>query len=73
MVSCVRLIEITAPLPDVIYYITDPAIERYPTFTLTPSGCPNELVYTVTLQNDTPLPGSITFANSDSPIIAVEE
>lgn len=73
MVSCVRIIEITAPLPDVVYFITDPVIERYPTFNLTPAGCPNELVYTVTLQNDTTLPGSITFAHGGSPTISVEE
>jgi len=73
VVSCVRLIEITAPLPDVVYYITDPVIQRYPTFKLTPTGCPNELVYTVTLQNDALLPGSITYADTGNPTISIEE
>jgi len=73
VVSCVRQIAITAPLSSVVYYITDLAIKRYPTYNLTPAGCPNELVYTVTLQNDSPLPGSITFTSGANPTISVEE
>jgi len=57
----------------VVYYITDPVIKRYPTYNLTPAGCPNELVYTVTLQNASPLPGSITFAGGATPTISIEE
>jgi hypothetical protein len=73
VVSCVRQIDITAPLSSVVYYITDLAIKRYPTYNLTPAGCPNELVYTVTLQNDSALPGSITFTSGASPTISIEE
>lgn len=73
-VSCVQTITITAPLADVIYYITDPAIERYPTFILDPVGCPNELVYVVTQADDSALPGSVTFAdNPGNPIISTQE
>jgi hypothetical protein len=40
---------------------------------LTPAGCPNELVYAVTLANGAPLPGSITFASPPTPTISVAE
>ena len=60
-VSCVRQIDPTGPLADVTYWITDPAIERLPKFNLTPAGCPNELVYQVTLVDGYPLPSSIVF------------
>jgi hypothetical protein len=56
------------------YFITDAAIERYPTFLLTPGDCPNELEYLVTRSDDSPLPGSITFNNNRvNPIISVQE
>lgn len=48
IVSCVRQIDVPAALLDVEYFITDAAIERYPSFLFTPSDCPNELVYLVT-------------------------
>lgn len=72
--SCVQQINIPTALTDVEYFITDAAILRYPTFLLTPTDCPNELVYVVTQQNDLVLPGSIVFNNNRSnPIISVEE
>ena len=45
------------------YYITDPVIPiAIPTYTLTPASCPYELVVTsVTLSDNSALPGSITF------------
>ena len=33
-------------------------------YDLTPSQCPNELTYVVTLSDDSPLPGSIVFDNT---------
>lgn len=57
-----------------IYYITDPAIERYPTFVLDPVGCPNELVYVVTQADDSALPGSVTFVDTPgNPVISTHE
>jgi hypothetical protein len=35
-----------------------------PLYFLTPSGCPNELTYVVTLENGSTLPGSILFNNT---------
>lgn len=58
-VSCVSSIAPLAQLTDVIYYITDPAIFSYPKYVLTPAGCPNELIFTVKLQDGSSLPGSI--------------
>ena len=63
-VSCVTSITPLAPLAPVVYYITDPAIYSYPKYQLSPVGCPYELVFTVKLQNGSPLPGSLTFDNT---------
>jgi hypothetical protein len=46
----------------VVYYISDPAITRTPSYTVTPSICPNELVLTVTLIDGSPLPVGITYS-----------
>ena len=43
------------------YYITDPAILRTPAYSLTPADCTYELVLTVTLSDNSPLPASITY------------
>ena len=56
-------------LSDVVYYITDPAITRTPSYNLTPSTCPNELVLTVTLSDGSPLPTAISYS---APNISVE-
>ena len=45
-----------------VYYITDPAITRTPSYTVTPSICPNELVLTVTLIDGSPLPVGIAYS-----------
>jgi hypothetical protein len=71
-VSCVQSITPAAPLVNVTYYITDSAILRYPQYVLSPSGCPNELVYDVTLQNLSPLPSSIQFLNATKTISVYE-
>jgi len=61
VVSCVQAIAPASALADVVYYISDTAISRTPLYVLTPSGCPNELTYQVTLANGSALPGSILF------------
>ena len=68
LVTCVSAIAPSAPLTDVVYYITDPAVTRTPTYSLTPSTCLNELVLTVTLSDGSPLPATISFS---SPNISV--
>jgi hypothetical protein len=68
LVTCVSAIAPSAPLPDVVYYITDPAITRTPTYSMIPSTCINELVLTVTLSDGSPLPAAISFI---SPNISV--
>ena len=35
-----------------------------PAYTLTPSGCPNELTYSVTMSDDSVLPSQFTFTNT---------
>jgi hypothetical protein len=63
-VSCVSSIAPLSTLVDVLYYITDPAINSYPKYVLTPAGCPNELVFSVKLKDGSPLPSSIQFNNT---------
>ena len=46
-------------ISNIVYYVTDPAIIIPISYILTPSGCPNELIYHVSLQDGTFLPGSI--------------
>ena len=69
LVTCVSAIAPAAPLNEVIYYITDPAITRTPIYNLTPSFCINELVLTVTLSDGSPLPAAIQYV---APNIQVE-
>lgn len=71
-VSCVRTISTSSSLTDVMYYISDPAITRNPSYVLTPAGCPNELTYQVTQADGSALPGSIVFSSSTK-IISVYE
>lgn len=61
LVKCVQSINTAGALSDVLYYITDPAITRTPLYSLTPSDCTYELVLTVTLADNSPLPASITY------------
>jgi hypothetical protein len=73
-ISCVRSIAAILPLADVTYWITDVAILRTPTYQLTPSGCPNELVFEVKQLGGAALPGSIQFdATHGSETISVYE
>ena len=65
LVTCVSAIAPAAPLNEVIYYITDPAITRTPIYNLTPSFCINELVLTVTLSDGSPLPAAIQYVAPD--------
>ena len=62
LVKCVTAIAPSSSLTEVVYYITDPAITRTPSYNLTPSTCPNELVLTVTLSDDSPLPVAISYS-----------
>lgn len=72
-VSCVRTIT-PNPLSDVAYWISDPAIIRSPTYALSPAGCPNELVFSVTQADLSTLPASITFdATPGSETISTSE
>ena len=48
-------------LSDVVYYISDPAITRTPSYSVSPSACPNELVLTVTLIDGSLLPAAISY------------
>jgi len=68
LVKCVQSIAPVGTLAAVNYYITDTAITRTPSYTLIPSDCPNELVMSVSLIDNSPLPTSITFSQ---PIISV--
>ena len=63
LVTCVQSFAPSSALTDVVYYITDPAITRTPTYSVTPSTCLNELVLTVTLSDGSPLPATITFSS----------
>ena len=49
-------------LSEVVYYISDPAITRTPSYSVLPSVCPNELVLTVTLSDGSPLPAAISYS-----------
>ena len=62
LVTCVTAIAPASTPTDIVYYITDPAIVRTPSYNLTPSTCPNELVLTVTLSDDSPLPVAISYS-----------
>jgi hypothetical protein len=70
LVKCVQSISSSSTLADVLYYITDPAIIRTPTYALTPADCLYELVLTVTLSDNSPLPGSIAYS---APSISIYE
>ena len=59
LVTCVSSIAVSSALADVVYFITDPAIIRVPTYNLTPANCLNELELTVTLDDGSPLPATI--------------
>jgi len=61
VVTCVQAIAPTAALADVLYYITDPGILRTPSYALSPSACPYELVLTVMQSDGSALPASITY------------
>ena len=52
----------TPALTNVVYYETDPAITRTPTYSLTPSDCPNELTLSVTQSDNSALPSSISYS-----------
>ena len=69
LVKCVTGITPQATIPDVLYFITDPAETRTPAYNLTPADCPYELVLTVTLIDSSPLPTSITYT---APTISVQ-
>jgi hypothetical protein len=71
-VSCVRAIALRASLTNINYWITDTVQTRTPLYDLTPSGCPNELTYTVTLANLAALPHQISF-DSSTKVISVQE
>jgi len=60
----VRAIAPTGTLAAVEYWVTDTGITRLPRYNLTPSGCPNELVYEVKQENGSALPSSIQFDNT---------
>lgn len=51
----------SSTLNDVVYYITDPAITRTPSYNTTPSGCSSGLELSVTLSDGSPLPAAITY------------
>jgi hypothetical protein len=70
LVKCVQSISPDSVLAIVLYFITDPVITRTPTYALTPADCPNELVLTVTLSNNSLLPASITYL---APAISIHE
>jgi hypothetical protein len=61
VIQCVSSIAISTSLTDVIYYIADSSIIRTPSYNLTPSTCPYELILTVTLSDGSPLPSSIQY------------
>jgi hypothetical protein len=72
LVKCVQSMVPSTTLVDVTYWITDPVITRTPLYLLTPSDCKYELVLTVTLADDSPLPASITHSLL-SPDISIYE
>jgi hypothetical protein len=61
-VNCITAITPSPALSAVTYFITNPASTVILTFALTPVGCPNSLVFTVTQADNTVLPSSITYA-----------
>jgi len=61
-VSCVQQITFINNVDPIVYFITDPAIIRTPTYSLTPSTCINELELTVTLIDGTSLPVAISYS-----------
>jgi hypothetical protein len=58
----ISTITLLSTLSDVVYYISDPAITRTPSYSVSPSVCPNELVLTVTLIDGSPLPVAISYS-----------
>jgi hypothetical protein len=62
-VNCVTAITPSPALGTEAYYVTDSTKTIPVTFSLTPNGCPNFLVYTVTLADDSALPTPITYSN----------
>jgi hypothetical protein len=59
-VSCVRSVTTASTINDQVYYIGDPMIViDMPSYSLTPIGCPLELIYSVKLANGSNLPQSI--------------
>jgi hypothetical protein len=62
-VNCVTAITPSPALGTVTYYITDTATTITPTYSLTPSGCPNLLTFTVTQADNSALPSSITYSS----------
>ena len=64
-VTCVRSITTASTINDVIYYVGDPKIDiGIPSYSITPTGCPPELIYYVQLADGSALPLSIAFDGS---------
>ena len=74
-VSCVKSLAIGSSMSPVLYYISDPAIDSaIPLFKQTPSACPYELQYSMTLADGSPLPNAISLvAVSGTQTIRVSE
>ena len=71
-VTCVRSITTASTINDVIYYVGDPKIDTgIPSYSITPSGCSPEVIYSVQLADGSALPLSIAFDGST--IISVFE
>lgn len=69
-VSCVTSISQYNVLSPVIYFIRDAEmVIPIPSYSITPSTCPMELLYSAAQADDSPLPNAIKLLNEDGAII----
>lgn len=76
LVTCVRSIITASTIGSQLYYIGDPQISvAVPTYTLTPGGCPVDLIYSVKLADGSALPNAIKLdaATYGSEVITIFE
>jgi len=63
-VACVQSISQYNVIAPVVYYIRDPDIlVPIPAYSLEPNTCPNELIYSATLEDGSPLPNAISISD----------
>jgi hypothetical protein len=67
LVTCVTAISPSSSMASITYFIGDTSIGTLiPAYSLTPTGCPNELTYVVTMSDNSVLPSQFTCTNTSN-------